>query len=674
MKSLPILALLLLLVGGGGYFLFSGQGNETDISGPGLEDDTSKDDDETEDSGQGGTIEIDNGKSDKSDGDEGDGARRSVSEISESLEQGVEGLLISDAGGAVKNAQIHIVEGISTSNMFAVLARLAGSGGRAPAKVVRSGKSDNRGFFKIDCPPNPSDAPFDLRIVADGHQLHSQPLRVAEKQWMKLGTLTLKKGTVLAGTVRDKETRQVVAGAIVRLMPSSLNALSPTPGLEDGYEVTTDKNGRYEFSGLPADPMQLSAFAKGYGSFIKGDVTVTKQSPPQREDIELPKGCEITGYVVDAEGTGIPRARVEATPLTSQSPSPGSTFTNEDGAFTILGLTEGQFIVSAQANGFSKNEKKPVAAGSKDVAIALEQQSSILAVVKNRRGRPVQSYTATILRFFPENPEHYGKTDITPVRARSKLGEAELSGVDAGHYIVQVDASGYAKTFSKHVEVREGQRQKVRVNITLLEGGTLFGVVVDSQGKPVPNAAVQSLSVDYQDNPLWESLRGLQPQRITAANATTDRQGRFRLEKLTPSPYQLRVVHASFARGYFKQYDVAEGEQKDVGRLQLKAGVRVRGQVRIAGRPGAGVEITLTRTKELDGTPSKTQVFERVFANEKGEWQVGRILSEGVYDVQGARMDHANQLMKIVDIQHSKREIRVVRGMPIVMVSMPDSK
>ncbi|MCA8970141.1 MAG: carboxypeptidase regulatory-like domain-containing protein [Planctomycetes bacterium] len=669
MKALPVLALILIALGAAGYFLFGGGNGPTSLDTPisiDIEDPketpsenlTSKQD----------PVVVEN----KNDGKTDEPIRTSNTERG-THPQGIEGMVLSSKGGVVRDAPVYVIEGISATNMINVLMRMAG-GSRMPAKLVAEGRTDDRGVFRLPCPVTPVDTPYELRIAAPGHLHFVKKVRVQPERWEKLPPITIDKGRVLEGTVRDAVTKQPIVDAIVRVMPPDLNAIQPTPGLEDGYEAHTDTNGRYRFDGLPAGPFQMSAFAKGYGSYVKTDVALEDKVPPQTEDIELPKGFEISGFVVDEAGHGVPRARVEATPLSSMSPTPGSTFSNKDGSFSILGLTEGEFIVSAIASGFSKNERKPVSAGTKDVTIALEKQATVLVAVKNRLGRSVQTYTATLRRFFPENPEHYGNTEVQPVAARDRNGEVRLAGVDPGHYVVQVDASGYAKTFSKNFEVHEGAGEEVRVDVTLLDGGALFGVVVDSSGNGVANATVESLSVDYQDNPIFGIFGALQPKRITETNVSTDREGRFRLEKLTPASYQLRVVHPNFARGYFKSFDVIEGEKKDIGRLTLKAGVMVRGTVRVGTMPGVGVEVSMSRTKDINGQGTTTQVFAKAFSNEKGEWAIDRKLPEGFYEIQGARVDLPNPLMKIVDIQTSKREVRVVHGMPIVQIVIPNDQ
>ncbi len=669
MKALPVIALILMALGAAGYFFYSGNATNTGDQGlgMGLENPNQRTDEPSTD-----LVPDDQPLkvTTPANNEEPQPIRTSTTEA-RGYEQGIEGIVVSSTGGALRNVPIYVIEGISATNMINVLMRMAG-GSRAPSKIVAEGQTDDRGYFRIGSPATPADTPYELRIAAPGHLHHEQKVRVLNEQWQKLATITVQRGRTLEGTVRDAATKQFVEGAVIRVMPPSLNAIQPTPGLEDGYEAVTDRNGRYRLEGLPAGPFQLSAFAKGYGSYVKPDVTLEEKQPPQTEDIELPKGFEISGFIVDESGQGVARARVEATPLSSMSPTPGSTFSGKDGSFSILGLTEGEFIVSARASGFSKNERKPVSAGTKDVSIALERQANVLVSVKNRLGRSVQTYTATLRRFFPENPEHYGNTEVGPVAARDRNGEARLSGVDPGHYVVQVDAAGYAKTFSKNFEVREGSGEEVRVEVTILDGGALLGVVIDSSGKPIEGATVESLSGDYQDNPIVNMFGALQPKRITESNTSTDREGRFRLEKLTPASYQLRIVHPSFARGYFKSFDVTEGEKKDVGRLALKAGVVVRGTARIGSQPGVGVEITLSRTKELNGEASQSQVFEKVFSNEKGEWQVDRKMPEGFYEIQGARVDLPNPLMKIVDIQTSKREIRIVHGMPPVQIMIPN--
>lgn len=297
------------------------------------------------------------------------------------------------------------------------------------------------------------------------------------------------------------------------------------------------------------------------------------------------------------------------------------------------------------------------------------RKSSVIVAVKNRGGRPVQTYSASVHRFFAENFDHSVAPILSVVQAHSKVGRVEISDIAAGQYVIRIEADGYVTKSSKPFAIRMRSRDTVCVEVTLSEVGGLFGVVVDSHLNPVAGASVETLSVGFLEH--RPVLCGFDPPTpFTKREVTTDSEGRFHLERLTPCAYQLRVEHVDSPRSYFKPYDVVAGEKNDIGQLVLVAGVSIKGRCHVGA--GTRAEIRIHRIRELDGGPSKTAVSEKAIANHKGHWAIERRVHEGIYEVSGARIDLANPLMKIVDIHKSKREVRIVRGMPALRITIPN--
>ena len=655
MKSLAFVAVLVVALAGGGYFLLNETQNSTTSftpDGPPPEDDKPD---------KGGTT-VDAGTRSQDENKQDEQGPRLVEGDEKTHPQGVVGTVMTETGQAIGGAKVYLIYGFTPGDLIQQLALTAGAAGGAslPARIAARGETNSRGQYKVDSPVTEGEAGYELHVIAKGYLTHVQKIRVAAQNFEKVPVIRLKRGKSLDGFVRDAKTKAPIHNATVRVKYLAAFQNAPTPGTEDGFETKTDRSGRFELAGLADGPMEIRAFAPGYGTSLEANFTFDPAQKQKRKDIELPKGFEISGWVTDANGDGVHRARVEAAAFSQTNPSGGFAYTGSDGAFTILGLAEGEYTVTARARGFVQGERKPIKAGKEDLQLVLEKQGSVLAVVRNKSGRPLRAYRVELRRFFPDNPEHFGRSEVDPVNVRSaKRGEHLISGINPGHFVLQVEALQYAKTYSKPFELREGETAPKRVDVTMNAGATIFGQIVDESGAPVEGARVESLDNSFQDNPLTIIFKPLMPAKVSEMSVTTGKNGNFRIEMLTPASYQLRIDHKDFARKWVKGLTVQDGQKLDAGSVKMTSGVIVKGKVFVDGRPKAGVEISLSTAQGSKGPP----VFERAFTNKDGRYEFARRMPAGRYEIQATRTDHANQLMKLVDMQQTRNNVDIKRGM-----------
>jgi hypothetical protein len=137
-----------------------------------------------------------------------------------------------------------------------------------------------------------------------------------------------------------------------------------SPELREGKGTTTDQEGRYEFTDLPAGRYSLTAVKTGYVTISYGQRRPNEAGRPldladkqiaERVDFVLPRAGIITGRVVDEYGE--PVANVMVQPMLHRTingvrqlmPSGQSVTTPDTGEFRLWGLTPGDYYVAVNA-------------------------------------------------------------------------------------------------------------------------------------------------------------------------------------------------------------------------------------------------------------------------------------------------------------------------------------
>jgi hypothetical protein len=134
------------------------------------------------------------------------------------------------------------------------------------------------------------------------------------------------------------------------------------PDVRTSRVVTTDNQGRYELSGLPAARYRLVISKAGYVTLEYGQARPFESGKPldvatgqvlDKIDFSLPRGSVITGRVTDEFGDPIADAQVQAmryqfTSGQRQLVSVGRAAVSDDiGQFRIFGLMPGEYLVRA---------------------------------------------------------------------------------------------------------------------------------------------------------------------------------------------------------------------------------------------------------------------------------------------------------------------------------------
>ncbi len=563
------------------------------------------------------------------------------------IKHGIRGVVLGPNGGPVPGAKVFLAEPFNVGNFIAAIAR---SGNASPRRRFNLTRTDKTGAFVIGFDPNVN---ADLFIVHPGFQKYMRKsVHIPADTIADLGRIVLSQGLVVRGYVRAAATGLPIQGATVRRARTSTAVFDSVPGEEDGEDHFTDRNGYYEFTTLKPGTYKFEAFAKGFAKEVKNQVNVTEGGGPIQIDFSLKVGLTISGIVVDGEGKPVADAKVTANSYSVQSPVSSDTRSAKDGTFEILGLPAGKYNLTAQAPGFVEGKKPLAQAGDTKVAIVLQRQGGVEIQVLGRHNRPLRSYHLELRQVF-EGQKVYGKTTVPEVDVRNaRQGRYVLTGIDPGKtYCLRVEARGYAMTFSQPFKVELGKPMPFVV-VRLTQGGSIHGRVVDSTGKPVAGALVETMSNDYQDNAFIRMFAPLIPQQHSRVKATTNKNGEYFLRLVMPQTYQLKVTHPEYPTTYRKDIQVAEGQTVQVPDIILPVGVVVYGVAYDPnGQPIKGGKVTMQGDQGI-------QFGAEAVTDDQGRFQFPPA-PPGTYKLQCSRPVGNNPFMTIVDFKKSETPITI---------------
>lgn len=315
---------------------------------------------------------------------------------------------------------------------------------------------------------------------------------------------------------------------------------------------------------------------------------------PMARDEGDPAGGRIAGNVTSDDA-----AVVGATVTVASGPgdTAGMTATTgEAGGFELEGLPAGEYALTVTAPGYIDAHKNGIAVAdgeTTEVVIVLcpngETSGAVAGLVRSAAAEPLAEARITI---------ESGPT--TNLSSRSSIaGQFRMSGLLPGVYALKATLEGYEPQTIENVEIVAGQT--TQVDFSLVTGGSdptkgaLYGVVLDGDGNGIEGAAVV-----------------VEVCTRCAGQATTDENGAYRIEGLSPGDYTIQASKSGYASQ--SQDATVEGGQETELNFELAAddgdgaltGTVTDGE----GNPVAGVEIlvepsnrciTSTRTGE-DGT------------------------------------------------------------------------
>ncbi|MEO8845568.1 MAG: sigma-70 family RNA polymerase sigma factor, partial [Kofleriaceae bacterium] len=368
--------------------------------------------------------------------------------------------------------------------------------GRQPDLAIVDVVSADDGSFDLGTPP-----PAEYVVIAyapertsaitelDTHDPHTRP----DQLELELGGCDAR----ATGRVTDAEGSPIIARV----------------GL---VGTTSDPSGHYELC-RPLTSIVVTFAANGFGTVtteFEGIGTI------HRDLVLAPEGV-IIGRVVHA-ATGVADANVIVTSAAARGDdtgiTPTSTKTAGEGHFQIGGLAPGRYRVVATAAGLgsARVETYVLGASTRELVITVDERARVLGKVM-LAGAPLAGVEVTSLG--PAN-----LVDAAPVFSQED-GSFAIDGVPHGllHWAVR----GYRVKSPSSTSVSAARLDGVVLEV---EPGARLRGTVTSSGQPVAGAIVE-----YWHN---EWSHGVSR---TSKTTTTDRNGAYVLDDVTPGPSQIQA-------------------------------------------------------------------------------------------------------------------------------------
>ncbi|AKQ63630.1 regulator of chromosome condensation, RCC1 [Myxococcus hansupus] len=367
-------------------------------------------------------------------------------------------------------------------------------------------------------------------------------------------TLELQRSrTELEGSV-DLEGSEDVSGVTVSVV-------------ESGATTTTDAQGLFRFSGLPAGTYTLEFQKEGY---VSAQLTETVEAGDHHfVSVTLLRERGVVTGVLQLEGSDDPSGV-----LITLVGANASTTTDAQGHFRFEGVPTGTYTVLAQRNLYLDAEQTVEVRANQESAVTLTMslgRGDVSGTVQLSDGASPEGVTLTLVRS--------GATTTTDAQ-----GRFSFTNLPQGDDTLRAQKEGYA-TAEQPVSVRHAAPATLSFTLTRTQGRVAG--VIQLEGASDHSGATVTMTA-------------------SGATATTDAQGRYAFENVPVGTHALviqRDLYAQVQRSAVVSAGATATVSVTLARLRgnLQGNIRLTGAIQHAGTTVTLDEAGLTSTTDAQG-------------------------------------------------------------------------
>jgi protocatechuate 3,4-dioxygenase beta subunit len=336
----------------------------------------------------------------------------------------------------------------------------------------------------------------------------------------------------LQGTVSD-DARRPVKGAKVLVRPEGEYVRY--------WHAVTDAQGHYQLGPLEAGLYTFVVAAPRYADVRDEERELTRDMGPV--DFTLPRAHSIEGVVVDDEEKPVPNLVLFLTKEQKSGEEDGqemglaepvretSAWTDAEGRFLLDAVSPGDWVLEVQDERYL-TMRKTVLAPSEGVRVKLSRGAMVEGTVTDALGAPMER---ALVSLWHPGPQEVGRAGVT---VTDEQGHFSLQGLVAGRFVLEaaLDRRGVESTAARPIELRDSEHLKVALRFE--GGGTLKGVAVDGEGRPLSEVTIH-VRVPDDAAPAWRREAGGCGLSYSSGGMITDSEGRFTLRHLQADAYHL---------------------------------------------------------------------------------------------------------------------------------------
>jgi protocatechuate 3,4-dioxygenase beta subunit len=529
----------------------------------------------------------------------------------------VEGMIVDSSNNPLPGAHIEV---------------RPAEGSSATLRVLGNTSSESDGTFTVDY-VEPGES-LQVRVKLSAYlETYSAEFSINSGETHDVGSVVLQLGGEIAGKVVDKETKAAVNGVWIEARPEGDTDLTP------GASVQSDSGGKFQIRGLQAGKYKLIAKANAYIETALDGVEVREGFRNDEVMIELEKGGVLAGVVKSTVGDLIQGAEVVVRDF-GDGIQERRTVSNGKGKFEFNNIIAADEVeVEVKHQDYGNFSDKAVKVGTSDLEVVLKPLGSIVGVVIDPEGRPMDSFTVQ-----PQSNNVNKRRGGARLRAKTfnpEDGRFEYRGIPDGIYSLSVRSLKFSAVTLEEIEVRAGETIDVG-EIQLAEGGSVNGrVVIAGTNQPIVGAKIRVL----------QGAQAFQANRASPV-VTTDANGGFVISGLKDRVISLDVTHVEFASERVSSVDPRVGAKSQNLLIELEQPGQIIGTiVDAAGKLAKGMPIYLVAKGKGSKNDSQN-------SDANGEFQFRKV-SSGAYTVRAHRFGKAGAQVDVEVFSGDTVEVRL---------------